>query len=56
MTVENVKGYFKKREELMPFMAELLNEKILNFLRNEANLVESEAGAEEAGEEATRDA
>jgi trigger factor len=53
MTVENVKGYFKKREELMPFMAELLNEKTLNFLRNTANLVEAEAGAEE---EATQDA
>ncbi|MDU9049531.1 MAG: trigger factor [Candidatus Electrothrix sp. Rat3] len=53
MTVENVKGYFKKREELMPFMAELLNEKTLNFLRNAANLVEAEAGAEE---EATQDA
>ncbi|CAK8718624.1 trigger factor [Candidatus Electrothrix aarhusensis] len=59
MTIENVKGYFKKREELMPFMAELLNEKILNFLRNAVNLVEVAAGAEEdtgAGEEATQDA
>ena len=56
MTVENVKGYFKKREELMPFMAELLNEKILNFLRNSANLVEVAAGTEDAGEEATQDA
>jgi trigger factor len=62
MTVENVKGYFKRREELMPFMAELLNEKILNFLRNAANLVEVvevATEAQESGEaekEAARDA
>ena len=40
-------------------MAELLNEKILNFLRNAAKLVEvaAEAGEEAgAGEEATQDA
>ena len=57
MTVENVKGYFKRREEIMPFMAELLNEKILNFLRNAAKLVEAETDVEEErGEEATQDA
>ncbi|XCN73246.1 MAG: trigger factor [Candidatus Electrothrix aestuarii] len=57
MTVENVKGYFKRREEIMPFMAELLNEKILNFLRDAANLVEeTETDTEENGEEATQDA
>ncbi|MCI5157809.1 MAG: trigger factor [Candidatus Electrothrix sp. AUS1_2] len=57
MTVENVKGYFKRREEIMPFMAELLNEKLLNFLRNAAKLVEAETDVEEErGEEATQDA
>ncbi|WP_339136890.1 MAG: trigger factor [Candidatus Electrothrix sp. GW3-4] len=56
MSVDEVKGYFKRRDELMPFMAELLNEKILNFLRDAAKLVEVEAGAEESGEEASQDA
>jgi trigger factor len=59
MSVEEVKGYFKRRDELMPFMAELLNEKILNFLRNSANLVEVAAGsgdAKDAGTEAALDA
>lgn len=40
MTVPEVKQYFQRREELMPFIQELLNEKILGFLRREANLVE----------------
>ncbi|MCI5117008.1 MAG: trigger factor [Candidatus Electrothrix sp. LOE1_4_5] len=48
MTLEEVKGYFKKREELMPFMAELLNEKILDFLRNSAHLIEAESAEKEA--------
>ncbi len=40
MTVDEVKGYFKRREEVLPFFNELLNEKILKFLREEANLIE----------------
>jgi len=40
MTVEEVKGYFKRREEVLPFLNELLNEKILRFLRDEANITE----------------
>jgi trigger factor len=55
MSVEEVKGYFKRRDELMPFMAELLNEKILNFLRDAANLVDAVAENEKA-EETTQDA
>jgi trigger factor len=55
MSVEEVKGYFKRRDELMPFMAELLNEKILNFLRDAANLVDAVAEDEKA-EETTQDA
>ena len=40
MTVDEVKGYFKRREEVLPFLNELLNEKILKFLRDEAELIE----------------
>lgn len=40
MTVDEVKGYFKRREEVLPFLNELLNEKILKFLRDEAKLIE----------------
>ncbi len=39
MGINEVKGYFQKREEVMPFVQELLNEKILAFLRGQANLV-----------------
>lgn len=47
MTVPEVKGYFKRREEVLPFLNELLNEKILQFLRDEANYTEVAADAEE---------
>ncbi|PIE56765.1 MAG: trigger factor [Desulfobulbus propionicus] len=40
MTIDEVKGYFKRREELLPFMNELLNEKILAFLRDNASISE----------------
>lgn len=54
MTVDEVKGYFKRREEILPFMNELLNEKILGYLREAANLIEvdevTEGKAEEAAE------
>ena len=36
MTVDEVKKYFRKREELLPFMNEMLNEKILKLLREHA--------------------
>lgn len=39
MTVPEVKGYFKNRDDMLPFMNELLNEKILKFLRNEAKYI-----------------
>jgi trigger factor len=48
MTLAEVKGYFKRREEIMPFINELLNEKILLFLREHANFIE-EAVDEKAG-------
>ncbi|RUM41625.1 MAG: trigger factor [Desulfobulbus sp.] len=47
MTVDEVKGYFKRREEVLPFVNELLNEKILKFLRDEAKLIEVAAESEE---------
>ncbi len=55
MTVDQVKGYFKRREEILPFMNELLNEKILEFLREAAVMIEvdeikDEKRKEEAGE------
>jgi len=48
MTMAEVKGYFKRREEILPFINELLNEKILLFLRENANYIE--VAAEEAEE------
>jgi trigger factor len=62
MTVPEVKGYFKSRDDMLPFISELLNEKILKFLRDEAKYVpvtaeekdeakqSSKAGAEAAEE------
>ena len=49
MTVPEVKGYFKSREDMLPFINELLNEKILKFLRDEAKYVPLAAAA--AGED-----
>ena len=40
MTVAEVKQYFQRREEVLPFINELLNEKILRFLRDSAKLVD----------------
>lgn len=48
MPVAKVKEFFKTREDLLPFMNELLNEKILRFLRDEAVFVE--IAKEEAAE------
>jgi trigger factor len=42
MSLPEVRKYFQRREELMPFMAELLNEKILRFLIEASHLVEVE--------------
>ncbi|WP_446009246.1 trigger factor [Candidatus Electrothrix sp.] len=56
MSVKEVKSYFKRREELMPFMAELLNEKVLNFLRKAADLVHAEETEEASKSETPQDA
>jgi trigger factor len=47
MTVPEVKGYFKNRDDMLPFIGELLNEKILNFLSEESKFVEVAAEQEE---------
>ncbi len=41
MPVAKVKEYFQNRDDLLPFINELLNEKILAFLREQAVFVES---------------
>jgi trigger factor len=38
MPIAEVKKYFAKRDDLLPFMNELLNEKIINFLRDNAKI------------------
>lgn len=58
MPVAKVKEYFKSRDDLLPFMNELMNEKILHFLKDQAKMVDekpvqaekSEKKAEESEE------
>ena len=38
MPVDEVRKYFQNRNDMLPFMSELLSEKILNFLRKEAKV------------------
>ena len=52
MTISEVKQYFQRREEIMPFVAELLNEKILRFLLDAATITEAAEGEEEPTAEA----
>jgi len=52
MTIDEVKKYFQRREEILPFMNELHNEKVLNFLREQARFTEVAPAAAAAGEEA----
>jgi len=40
MTIPEVQGYFKSRDDMLPFIGELLNEKILKFLRGESKYIE----------------
>jgi trigger factor len=56
MPVDKVKEFFQSRDDLLPLMNEVLNEKILNFLKQEAVFVKAAPAAEEpvaaaAGEE-----
>ncbi len=58
MTVNEVKGYFKSREDMLPFLNELLNEKIIKFLRAEAVIKEisdSDIEKQETEDQATGD-
>ncbi len=43
MSLSEVKSYFKRREEVLPFVNELLNEKILDFLYQQTNFIEEKA-------------
>jgi trigger factor len=50
MPVEEVRKYFGNRDDLLPFMNELLNEKVLGFLRDKTEIIEVpvEAGSDTA--------
>ncbi len=48
MPVAQVKEYFQSRDDLLPFMNELLNEKIITFLKENSELVEEKAAPAEA--------
>jgi trigger factor len=50
MPVAKVKEFFQNRDDLLPLMNEVLNEKILAFLKQETTLVEPAAIAQEAGD------
>ena len=47
MPVAQVKEYFGNRDDLLPFMNEILNEKILTFLRENATFVKAAPAEEE---------
>ena len=51
MPVDEVRKYFHSRNELLPFMHELLTEKILDFLVEAANIKTVAAGTGAAQEE-----
>ena len=50
LTQYEVKKYFKRREEILPFMNELHNEKVLTFLREQAKYIETAAETPAASE------
>ena len=51
MPVAKVKEFFQSRDDLLPLMNEVLNEKILNFLKEEAKLVEPASDEEKKAAE-----
>ncbi len=55
MSVAKVKEYFQNRDDMLPFMNELLNEKILTFLRDAATLVEAVIPEKEDAEAAVEE-
>ncbi len=48
MPIDEVKKYFANRDDLLPFMNELLSEKIIKFLRDNAKIKTVKAAAEKA--------
>ena len=52
MPLDEVKKFFSKRDDLLPYMNELLNEKILKFLVDEAKIKTVAAEEAASGEEA----
>lgn len=51
MALDEVKKYFRNRDDLLPFMNELLNEKVLDFLRENVQM-KKVAKTDEAAKEA----
>jgi len=51
MSVAKVKEYFGSRDDLLPFMNEILNEKILTFLRENAKFVKPAAKEEKTNKD-----
>jgi len=50
MTIPEVRKFFKSRDDMLPFINELLNEKILKFLREEAKFSPKDPAAMETPE------
>jgi trigger factor len=55
MPVAKVKEFFQSRDDLLPFMNELLNEKILGFLKEQAVMVAEKPVVEEEAEKSDAD-
>lgn len=53
MPVEEVRKYFGNRDDLLPFMNELLNEKVIDFLREKTEIIEVPPQVEANTAEAT---
>ena len=55
MPIAKVKEFFQSRDDLLPFMNEILNEKILTFLRENAKFVDAAPAAEEESAEEVKE-
>ena len=55
MPLAQVKEFFQSRDDLLPFMNEILNEKILTFLRENATFVDAAPEEKKAEEEPKED-
>lgn len=54
MPVARVKEFFKNRDDLLPLMNEVLNEKILGFLKEQAQLIDPVPKADQPADEAAQ--